>query len=530
MTLGLIALLGHLYGVVSLFGVSPWVGVSFPTAICVIALGAGALYLDADFGFVRALTQRNSAGVFFRRFVPGAIVFPFAFAALIRWSERHAFLNLNEGMALFVGLNIIFIVALAAMTARALEKAEAHRSQLELNRLLLTEANESGRLRDRFLANISHEVRTPLTAILGYIECLGDPSMPGDARREYLRQTRRNAELLLRTLDDVLILSKCEVGGLAVEPRRVRPAELVRAALARADREREQRGVEATVVTEIADETLVEIDGERVAQALVHLLSNAFKFTPAGEVRVETRLLRGANGRSARLRIDVVDSGIGVAEDAQPRLFQAFYQEDDSITRRFGGNGLGLALSRRIARALGGDLTLVESKPGSGSRFRLEMPCELAPRETASPAAVAAPARAAGEAALSGRQILLVDDNSDNQFLLSRYLKAAGAEVELANNGAEGLRAALERPHAAVLMDLQMPVMGGIEATRELRRRGYSGPILALSAHSLTEHRQKSLEAGCDAHLTKPIARAELIDGIVRAMSAADVGPSSATV
>ena len=269
----------------------------------------------------------------------------------------------------------------------------------------------------------------------------------------------------------------------------------------------------------------IQSDAKRLRQILVNLVGNAIKFTEAGEVRVVLRLRRRRH-EPPQLECDVIDTGIGISQSQMERLFHAFSQADNSSTRRFGGTGLGLAISRRLAQLLGGDVT-VRSEPGKGSRFRASVatgPIEgipLADRSMAVlPVHESTPTDAQRRPELHA-SILLAEDGPDNQRLITTLLQKAGATVSVASNGEAAVESALRsrNPGEAfdlILMDMQMPVMDGYEATRRLRDAGWSGPIIALTANAMAGDREACLAAGCNDFLTKPISRRILVEGIAR--------------
>jgi PAS domain S-box-containing protein len=380
-------------------------------------------------------------------------------------------------------------------------------------------AEAASQAKSEFLANMSHEIRTPMTAILGYADLLGEPGVDTGERARCVRTIRSNGEHLLTIINDILDLSKIEAGKMHLERVAVSPAVVMREALSLVRPRADAKGLrlEATFLTKVPRE--IVSDPTRIRQMLVNLLGNAVKFTEAGSVEARVSYEPPARGTPARLRMDVVDTGIGMSEEVLSRLFQPFTQADSSVTRRFGGTGLGLTVTRRLAHLLGGEVE-AQSTPGKGSTFSLRVPLGLRePPELVEAGRdgdsdhVAPQVRAVR---LEGR-ILLVEDGADNQRLIAHMLRTAGAEVEIAEHGAAALER-LARPHAAgaavydmVLMDMQMPVLDGYSATRELRARGHRLPIVALTAHAMTGERERCLAAGCDDYSTKPVKRDRLV-------------------
>ncbi|MCI0492924.1 MAG: ATP-binding protein, partial [Planctomycetes bacterium] len=380
------------------------------------------------------------------------------------------------------------------------------------------------RAKSEFLANMSHEIRTPMTAILGYADVLAG-SVEQPEQRESVQIIKRNGDHLLGIINDILDLSKIEAGKLQVEQAPTSPLALfgdivslmrVRAEAKSLPLKLEYRGPLPQVI---------RTDSGRLRQIIVNLVGNAIKFTETGEVKIAVRLL-DRDAAAPKLQCEVIDTGIGLSPPQLARLFQPFQQADSSTTRNFGGTGLGLAISKRLAEALGGDIT-VASSPGRGSTFTVTVatgPLEGIPLlDQPTEAMVQTAASTKTTAVLAVRldcQILLAEDGPDNQRLISLVLRKAGAEVEVVDNGQKALEKALatrpgwgrrfddpKKPFDVILMDMQMPVMDGYEATRRLRAEGYTGPILALTAHAMKDDMQKCLDAGCDEYLSKPIVR-----------------------
>lgn len=258
----------------------------------------------------------------------------------------------------------------------------------------------------------------------------------------------------------------------------------------------------------------VHSDATRVRQIIINMVSNAVKFTDSGIVEITLKMVENPEPAVA---IEVADTGIGIPEEVKADLFKPFRQADDSITRRFGGTGLGLALSRRIAQGLGGSLELIKSAPGQGSVFQLLLPIGDVDYQALVPSSQEASESKTFRpfnSVLSGVKILLAEDSADNRAVIRAFLRNTQASLVFAEDGVEAFQKATEQKFDLVLMDIQMPKMDGLNATLKLRKAGFTQPILALTAHALPEEVKRSLEAGCNDHLTKPITRDALIAAI----------------
>ncbi len=417
-------------------------------------------------------------------------------------------------------LTILLILAGSAaglLIAGVLQLERTRRSARELAARERVEAAESAaRAKSEFLANMSHEIRTPMTAILGYAELLGDSHRSPEEQAAWVQVIRRNGKHLLAVLNDILDLSKVEAGAMSAQLQPTSVVQIVHEVLSLMQVRARERGIGLRAEYELPLPQNLTTDGTRLRQILLNLVGNAIKFTSEGEVLV------ALSCPGNQLRFEVRDTGVGLDSGQIERLFCPFSQVDTSASRRFGGTGLGLAISKRLAVMLGGDIR-VTSTPGVGSVFALELP--VAPEELAdslhSPQDLAAvrvetplPTPTA-PARLDGR-ILLAEDGRDNQKLITFHLERAGARVTVVENGLLAVRAALEaaadgNSYGLVLMDMQMPEMDGYAATRSLRRAGFRGPIVALTAHAMPGDRERCLAAGCDDHLTKPIDRGRLL-------------------
>ena len=396
------------------------------------------------------------------------------------------------------------------------------------------EAENANRAKSEFLANMSHEVRTPMTAILGYADLLLDPEQSESDRHNAVNVIRRNGSHLLAVVNDILDLSKIEAGEMKVEQIQCSPCHVLAEVTSIIRVRAKEAGLHFEMKVEGLIPQTIRTDPTRLRQILINLLGNAVKFTEAGWVRLVAKMDDSPASANPHMRFEVIDTGIGMTKEQVGKLFQPFVQADSSTTRRFGGTGLGLTISRRLAKALGGEI-MVDSMPGRGSLFAVTV--ETGPLKGvtllddcsealggAEPTSVTV---SSPKVSLSGR-ILLAEDGPDNQTLLSTYLGKAGAVVQVADNGKiacqmvrETLDAGGDPKFDLILMDMQMPELDGYGATAKLRGLGYTGPIIALTANAMATDREKCLKAGCTDYLSKPIKREELLKAVQKHLSGA---------
>ena len=371
-------------------------------------------------------------------------------------------------------------------------------------------AEVAARAKSEFLANMSHELRTPLTAIIGFTGLLAGQAGLGEVQRHWVGRIDDAGKALLAIVNDVLDFSKLEAGSVELESEAFEPRRLVADTLALLIEQAERKGVVlAAQVDDALPDGLVGDTG-RLRQVLINLVSNAVKFTNQGGVAVVVEPHELA-GRGPGVRFRVIDTGIGIPQAALGQIFQRFVQADGSISRKFGGTGLGLAISARLVELMGGEIG-VESQLGEGSTFWFWAPLCAATCE-AEAVVAAAPVR------LDAVSVLLVEDAEANQELISTLLNAVGVQVAIASNGAEAIAAVKSTPFDLILMDVQMPVMGGVQATEIIR--GLGGelahiPIIALSANVLPEQVAEYRRAGMNAHLAKPINPHDLLAAIAQ--------------
>lgn len=377
-------------------------------------------------------------------------------------------------------------------------------------------AMSADRAKSEFLANMSHEIRTPLAAILGYAEILyddGDIARAPMKRIETIRTIQNNGNHLLSLVNNILDLSKIEAGGMTLEPVVCSPRQILAECVSTIAVKAHQKGTETYVLGESTLPEWCLSDPMRLKQILLNLANNAIKFTESGSITFSASY----STDSHLLQIDVIDTGIGIPSEVIERVFEPFSQADTSTTRKFGGTGLGLTISRKIARLLGGDVTLARSAVGEGSVFRMVIRAEeVEPKIVPVSFVPALPIAQSPRAMRAGCRVLLAEDGPDNQRIIKYMLNKAGAVVTIVENGLLVVDEALEASrnqseYDVILMDMQMPVMDGYVAVARLRAENYTGSIIALTAHAMPGDREKCLAAGCDGYLAKPVDRAEMI-------------------
>lgn len=369
--------------------------------------------------------------------------------------------------------------------------------------LAKNEAEMANHAKSAFLANMSHEIRTPIGAILGFTEIMQSQNLDATERKKYLDTVIRNGKSLIRIIDDILDLSKIEAGKFEVEMSPINLQSLLQEVLTmffdHAARKNIQLVYEATGITDL----VVVTDAIRARQVLINLIGNAVKFTSKGSVKVSCHAEPVTDIRK-KITFTIEDSGIGMTQEQADRLFQPFTQADITSTRRYGGTGLGLALSRNLALALGGDVKIVHCKVGQGCVFEFSFQADEAVDEVTVTTPHTSPV-AQTQDSLTGLKVLAVDDSPDNRELIKMILNSSGLDVTEAESGEDAIDQAFKQHYDIVLMDIQMPGLDGYGTLAELRKRGFQEPIVALTAHAMKEEKNRTLAAGFADHVTKPI-------------------------
>lgn len=398
------------------------------------------------------------------------------------------------------------------------------------------QAEKANTTKSMFLANMSHEIRTPMNAILGFTDLLRRDDAQEDQaiRADYLNTIHASGQHLLSLINDILDLSKIEADRIELHIAPESPHQIISETVSVMRVRAQQKGLSLDYAWDGPVPRQMHTDGARLRQMLLNLIGNAIKFTAIGGVKVGMELVNVHD--EPQLQIEVIDTGIGIPEHKLNEIFKPFSQADVSTTREFGGTGLGLTISRRIAEAMGGALS-VTSQTGQGSVFKVTVPAgQLNPEDLIStpPTTDIIPSRNIANESdeipiVDASSILLVEDGKTNRQMINLLLKRHHIKVTDAENGQIGVDLAMNNDFDLILMDMQMPVKDSYTAATELRDRGLHIPIIALTSHAMAGDREKCLQAGCDDYLTKPINEKRLVQKLAQYLNTVEEGPDAAT-
>ncbi|MBK7963819.1 MAG: response regulator [Bdellovibrionales bacterium] len=411
-------------------------------------------------------------------------------------------------LALYLVEGVLISIIIGSLKAA---KKKLLQNSLELAQAKI-KADTANQTKSLFLANMSHEIRTPMTAILGFAEILKHDDLNPVQRNEFISIVQKNTQALCNLIDNILDLSKIEAGKLQIEAIPFSPKLILEEIFSLLFIKAQTKDIQL-LHAEVALPETISSDSNLIRQILINIVGNAIKFTMQGSV-VVTTTFKPLNEKKGILEIEVQDTGIGISSEQRDRLFQDFAQSNTSTSRRFGGSGLGLSLSRRLAQKLGGNVELIDSKDGSGSKFLITLLVETVGASKISKSIE----KSEYLKELRGKHILLVEDAPENQMLIKYFLKSFGIEVTVASDGLSGANLALKNAYDLVLMDIQMPGIDGFEALQVLRKKLYPGKVFALTAHAMVEERKKCLDAGFNGFLSKPISREILVTSIAEAI------------
>lgn len=445
----------------------------------------------------------------------------FIFANLVAWTASEsifpdAFNSQPPSIAFTFIINGILVLALMICLLEFLktEQSLAHEilksyQDLDVAQKNLSREEVANRTKTTFLANISHELRTPLGAILGYADLILDKQSDADECQDFAETIRNNGNQLLHLVDDLLDLTKVEAGKILTEKIEFNPIHTLTEVMSLLTLGASKKGL--TLECEVPNENPITIlsDPLRLRQILMNVIGNAIKFSDRGRILIAVKY-----DPATYLSFEVSDMGPGLTIAEQERLFKPFSQADASTTRKYGGTGLGLNLSRHLARLLDGDLELSWSQPDVGSRFLLKLPSGGIQPKVFLPPSDVGQKKVKPQLIPTGSRILIVEDNLDNQDLITRYLGGYQLQIEIACDGMLAIQKVQQFDFDLILMDVQMPILDGLQATRLLRQKKFMKPIIALTAHAMKEDRERCLDAGFDDYLTKPIDRALLLEKI----------------
>jgi signal transduction histidine kinase/DNA-binding response OmpR family regulator len=511
-----LALTGYLYSVLPLYRFETFIPMALNTALAFIVLNVGVLTANPSIEPLSIILSDTLGGWVARRLIPVALIVPL-FASWMRLlGERVGLYNRMLGVTIFALANTLFWVGLLWFTVRHLFRIDLLNQSLQDELLVAREkAIKDSHAKSDFLANMSHEIRTPMNGVLGTVRLLLNTNL-GIKQKSYADLIHRSAQSLLVLINDILDFSKIEAGKLTLEIIDFDLSELIKDAEDILTYSANLKGNRISIEFDSFIPQSLKGDPNRLRQILVNLMSNAIKFTDHGVITVEIRMIEGKSNNNKQIKFEVKDTGIGISPENCRKLFQKFSQVDASTTRKYGGTGLGLSISKHLVVMMGGEIG-VESKEGEGSTFWFKVPLEMGEIKTE----FSRDQKCCNKENYRKGRVLVVDDNKTNQFVATEFLQKLGHYTVAVNNGKEALDILMNESFDLILMDCQMPVMNGYEATQKIREKEKQGnlsrmPIWALTADAMSGDYKKAILSGMDGYLTKPInfkKLAETIEG-----------------
>lgn len=509
-TVCVLNVVGFLYGVTDLFGLVHDQKMALLCSVGFLFVCVALLFLRPELGLMSTITSDAPGGLLARRLLPAAILMPAALGWL-RWQgQLRGYYGTGVGLAFFASANIALFSFLIWINAWLINRLDLARSRAEMHTRVAEEANQA---KSAFVAVVSHEIRSPMNAVLGMAELLSESKLDATQRR-CLEVLRRASQNLLTLINDMLDVSKIEAGKLELE----RVAFDLKSLLAETVEIVEPRATNKGLSLDVSVDPQLSAaflgDPTRLRQILVNLLGNAVKFTHEGSV---TLSVWQPSDLPDLVNFSVSDTGIGIPDDKLETIFGDFAQAHSSTTRNYGGTGLGLGISRRLVQLMGGSLT-VTSSVGQGSTFAFSLPLEVSSPETSTNQHLEA-MNSSAPSSPHALHILIADDSPDNRLLIQLYLEPRGHALTFVENGQEALEQFKTTSFDLVLMDIRMPVMDGLGATRAIRKYEQENglpatPVIALTANARSEDAEATFQAGCDLHLAKPISKATLLSAI----------------
>lgn len=439
---------------------------------------------------------------------------------IVQLFERRSRTEIDRSTAQSKAGLIVLALMLVAMVLFIIEPTILIiRKQLQELDRATRQARKADSVRWRLLTNMGHEFRTPMNAILGFTALLNEDTLSPAERSRLNTAIHESAQSLAILIETMLDMSAIETGQLRIHNTDCTLSDIIAPCIEHATINAHAKSLKLISKLDTSCDLPINTDAKRLPQIVNKILDNAIKFTNKGTITLEARITN--HPHHPQVILAVTDTGIGIKNDEIPRIFDAFHQTQSALTREFGGSGLGLTFARDLARAMNGDIT-VTSTPGQGTRFCITISARPQTQQSTQSPPASIPITATPT--LGKAHILIVDDAQDNRVLLQHYFKMTDARTEFAHDGQQGVDLVKHAhsqgtPFDLILMDMQMPVLDGYNATRQLRKDGFTIPIIALTAHALDGDREQCLNAGCDEYLTKPVNKSTLINACALLLS-----------